>query len=278
IPTTALEGDNLQWLKDFFTRHHINVTDKGMHVDKNRKSFRKLWTTCPFIHASGVNNENDSYVLVYPDSYGFHCCHSSCNHRGWKEYREHYDGPAVWNSESPEKILGDPVSPAPRPDDGLMVVNWNDVTENIEWLVTDKIPLGAITLLAGEGGLGKSTAALDIGASVTTGRAFFNGQVAPLGDVVLFTAEDPDKVVKKRLRQQNANLDRFHKVDGKRLNGEKKYFDISDMQTLETAIQYWPETKLIIIDPVASYVSGIDTHKNADVRKVLTPLTDFAER
>jgi hypothetical protein len=167
---------------------------------------------------------------------------------------------------------------ANKQNDGLMVVDWNNVEEGVNWLWGNCIPLGGVTLFAGIGGLGKSTATIDFAAAITSGSSFPDGTPAPEGDVIMFSAEDANGPIKQRARQQGVNFNRFHKIEGQRVDGKTKYFDLSDLGVLQQALERWPSTKAIIIDPIASYVSGIDAHKNADVRRVMAPLTEFAEQ
>ena len=38
------------------------------------------------------------------------------------------------------------------------------------------------------------------------------------------------------------------------------------------------DCRLVVIDPVSAYLGGTDSHKNAEVRELLTPLADLASR
>src|SRR5262249_20237434 len=57
----------------------------------------------------------------------------------------------------------------------------------VKWLVPGRIPLGKVTLLAADGGAGKSTLTRHVAAAVTTGRASFGLDYAapPPGKVIL---------------------------------------------------------------------------------------------
>jgi putative DNA primase/helicase len=70
------------------------------------------------------------------------------------------------------------------------VVRLSDVrARRLEWLWPERIPLGKLTLLAGDPGLGKSFLSLDIASRVTTGRAWpddSRAKAAP-GSVVLLS-------------------------------------------------------------------------------------------
>src|SRR5262249_53133336 len=51
-----------------------------------------------------------------------------------------------------------------------------------------------------------------------------------------------------------------------------------DITKLENQLDQWPETRMIIVDPITAYLCGVDTHKTSDVRSVLGPLADMAAR
>jgi hypothetical protein len=51
-----------------------------------------------------------------------------------------------------------------------------------------------------------------------------------------------------------------------------------DIPALEEAIQQTPDCALVIVDPIASYMGKSDSHKNAEVRAVLTPVAKLAEK
>jgi putative DNA primase/helicase len=52
----------------------------------------------------------------------------------------------------------------------------------------------------------------------------------------------------------------------------------SDLATLEDAIANLGDVRLVIIDPVSSYLGKVDSHKNAEVRTVLEPIGEMASR
>lgn len=64
--------------------------------------------------------------------------------------------------------------------------------EQLDWLWPGRIPLGKLTLLAGDPGLGKSLVTLDIAARVSTGRSWPDCPLLaqPVGEVLLFNSED----------------------------------------------------------------------------------------
>src|SRR5690606_31680638 len=62
----------------------------------------------------------------------------------------------------------------------------------VDWLWPGRIPLGKLTLLAGDPGLGKSLLTLDLAARISRGAAWpcAEKSVAPTGSVILLSAED----------------------------------------------------------------------------------------
>jgi hypothetical protein len=59
-----------------------------------------------------------------------------------------------------------------------------------------------------------------------------------------------------------------------------EYFNLQrDLPALQQAILSQKDTKLVVIDPLSAYLGGrIDSHKDADVRSVLRPLVELAEK
>ena len=68
-------------------------------------------------------------------------------------------------------------------------------------------------------------------------------------------------------------------IDGVR-NGEKVAgFSLKPhLDVLARTLHDNPDIKLVTIDPLSACLEGVDTHKNADVRGVLKPLSDMAKR
>ena len=50
-----------------------------------------------------------------------------------------------------------------------------------------------------------------------------------------------------------------------------------DIEQLRHAVTKVPNCKLIIIDPISSYLEGVDTHKDAASRSALRPLAKLAD-
>src|SRR5208283_4537379 len=75
--------------------------------------------------------------------------------------------------------------------------------ENVRWLWSGRVPLGKITILQGDPGLGKSGIALDIASRTSTKQPMPDGSLSDLkqpADVLLLSAEDgPADTIRPRL-------------------------------------------------------------------------------
>lgn len=156
------------------------------------------------------------------------------------------------------------------------------VPEKIEWVWTGRLARGKHTCLAGEPGTGKSQLSIAIIAAVTTGGEWPCGEgQAPLGNAIILSAEDgaADTIV-PRLLAACADLSRVHVVSSVHdANGSWRTLNLqNDLDLLERKIAEIGDVALVVIDPVSSYLGKTDSHKNSEVRGVLEPLSDMAER
>lgn len=155
----------------------------------------------------------------------------------------------------------------------------------IQWLWRNRIPLGRITLFVGKPGCGKSFATTDVAARVSTGSRWPDGAECPLGSAIFITCEDdPHDTIRPRLDIHRADTKRIHLLSGvsRVLPGGKKtevMFTLADVAALESALQKTPDCKLVIIDPIGSFLGGrTDAHRDNEVRAVLAPVARLAEK
>jgi hypothetical protein len=155
--------------------------------------------------------------------------------------------------------------------------------EKIEWLWPGRIAIGKQTLIGGEPGLGKSQITAALAAAVTTGGAWpCDEGRAPLGSALILSAEDDaSDTIRPRLDAAGADVSAVHLISAVRQsdgNGRRTFNLQVDLALLEQAIKRIGNVRLVIIDPVSSYLGKTDSHKNADVRGTLEPLGDMASR
>ena len=149
----------------------------------------------------------------------------------------------------------------------------------INWIWGGWIAGGKFHLLGGVAGTGKTTIGLALVSSITTGGRFPDGSKAPKGNVVVWTGEDDVcDTLTPRLMAMGADLDKVHFIQCMKTGNQERPFEpSSDMPFLKDAIEKIGDVKVLIIDPIVSVVKG-DSHKNAEVRKDLTPLVQMAEQ
>jgi hypothetical protein len=151
----------------------------------------------------------------------------------------------------------------------------------VEWLWRDRIALGKLSLLCGQPGLGKTFLACDLAARVSQGEAFPDGTLPPNGEAAILTAEDgAGDTLRPRLDAAGADVARVHHIDGIRASDDKpRFVSLADhLPVVEDWLTVHPEVLLLIVDPISAFMGNGDSHKNAEVRAVLGPLAELAER
>jgi hypothetical protein len=155
------------------------------------------------------------------------------------------------------------------------------VPKRIEFLWQGRIARGKHTAIAGEPGNGKSQLSVYVAATVSRGGDWPCGEGrSPVGNVIIFNAEDgADDTVVPRLVAAGAVLGRIHIVNAVRQATGRRTFNLqSDLALLEQKIAEIGDVALVIIDPISSYMGKTDSHKNAEVRGALEPLSEMAAR
>jgi putative DNA primase/helicase len=173
-------------------------------------------------------------------------------------------------------------APPPKQRKGeLATVAASDVRPQIvEWLWKGWLPLGQLSLLAGLPGLGKTTLDIRLAAEITRGTLPGACYGTP-GTVLMASLEDAlAPVLVPRLMAAGADLTRVHfirirnELEGGALDLTRHLPEISDMSERLDA-------RFLIIDPLVATMpsgSGVSSNSDQDVRSVLAPLADIAER
>ncbi len=150
--------------------------------------------------------------------------------------------------------------------------------QEIDWLWNGWLARGRLHLLAGDVGVGKTTLALSLAATISTGRQFPDGTLAQPGDVLFWNAED-DAATSLLPRFLAWGGDRQRLVFAKQVRtrpGKVVSFDPArDFAALATTMHERPELALLVIDPLVSAIAG-DPDKNVATRRSLTALAELA--
>jgi putative DNA primase/helicase len=153
--------------------------------------------------------------------------------------------------------------------------------EPIEWLWPGRIARGKHTCIAGEPGAGKSQLSIAIISAITTGAEWPCGEGRAIqGSAIILSAEDGagDTIV-PRLHAAGADLGSVQIIEAVKGSGGKGRRDLqADLELLEKEITRIGDVVLVSIDPISSYMGKTDSHKNSEVRGVLEPIGEMAER
>ncbi|MDX1963221.1 MAG: AAA family ATPase [Pirellulales bacterium] len=159
----------------------------------------------------------------------------------------------------------------------------NDVQpEEITWLWPQRIACGKVTLISGDPGLGKSFISLDLATRVSLGSPWPDAPScsAPRGSVLILNAEDDAAdTIRPRLDCMGADVGHIYLLDAIRTGDQERQFCLRhDLDILEQAASGIEDCKLIIIDPISSYLAGVKQNDSGEIRQALDPLKGLAQR
>lgn len=150
-----------------------------------------------------------------------------------------------------------------------------------EWLWKGFFPVGELSILAGIQGIGKSLTAIDVIARVTSGRPWPDKSKCKEGSALILAAEDHiSNTIRPRLDASLSVPKHVMAILGApdRETGGIMPFDIfSNMPQMVNVLENMQRItglppRLVVIDPLTSYVGGIDSNRETQVRKVLFTL------
>ncbi len=153
--------------------------------------------------------------------------------------------------------------------------------ERVQWLWDGRIARGKLTVVDGDPGQGKSTLTTDLAARISTGTPLPGGTRTVPAAVVLLSAEDGvGDTIRPRLEAAGADTTRVFVFDSV-LDGEGTPRPPSipaDIPYVEALVSR-ERAVLVVIDPLMAFLgSGVDAHRDQDVRRALHSLAAVAER
>lgn len=156
----------------------------------------------------------------------------------------------------------------------------------IKWLWPGRIPLGHLTLIAGDPGVGKSTIATDIAARTsanlpwpdaetspqqfTSEHAILDGfPILPAQVVYLSAQEDLAATLLPRLEACGANTERIIATSDTP--------SIDDcLEQLSALLSHLSDCRLVVFDPLSAYLRQFESSRGQAARKTLEALTNLA--
>lgn len=189
-----------------------------------------------------------------------------------------------WRSRPRPPLAAVPSEPPARPDPPRPAGRQVVVTlassikpRPVRWLWPDRIPLGALTLLAGREGIGKSLVGVHLAAQLTRGTLPGSRYGKP-SRVLFATSEDAwEFTMVPRLLAADADLGMVGRVqvdDAGLTVGLTLPVDAERVG----AYMAGANVSLLVLDPLTSVMDGrIDAHRDREVRSALEPLGQLAE-
>lgn len=166
-----------------------------------------------------------------------------------------------------------------KPNHGIELVSAGSVRpERVAWASDHRVPLGMVTLLVGEGGLGKSMEVCRLAAGWSRGTIPGDLFGMPVSVAIASAEDHRAAVIVPRLQAAGADLERIHFVQ-QLVNGIATDIDIDgEVECLEKVLEA-AGVRVLIVDTVVAHIpSQHDTFKEQSVRRVLKPLHHMAER
>jgi hypothetical protein len=148
------------------------------------------------------------------------------------------------------------------------------------WMWEERLPLGAISLLVGREGGGKSTVGIDIAARLSHGTLAGDLYGQSKGSIIVATEDSWSKTINPRLSAVGADMTKVHKMGVKSAEGYGGgEFNLpEDNDELERLISE-NNIGFVLLDPMMSRLdSKLDTHKDQEVRQGLEPLAAVCDR
>ena len=168
---------------------------------------------------------------------------------------------------------------------GPTLVTLSDVEpERVSWLWPGRLPAGKLVVLDGDPAVGKSTVSVTLTAHVTTGEDWPDGSPCPAGNVLVLSAEDGlADTIRPRLDAAGADPSRVHALTELRYvdedgNSRSRSVTLADVASIEQAVTQHT-VRLVVVDVLMAYLPGrVDSHRDQDIRTVLSELAAMAER
>ncbi len=145
------------------------------------------------------------------------------------------------------------------------------------WLWHQRMAVGTLALIAGREGVGKSTLAYWLAAQVTRGLLPGEYRGQPRAVIVCATEDSWAHTIVPRLMAADADLDRVYRVAVSTSIGDTELSLPIDITAVGDAARE-VDAAVLLLDPLMSRLSAtLDTHRDAEVRQALEPLTKMLD-
>jgi hypothetical protein len=165
---------------------------------------------------------------------------------------------------------------------GAVVLQLSEVQrEEVRWRWPQRLPVGKLTILEGDPGTGKSYLSMAFATSVTRGDPLpgDDARYEPQRVLILSAEDGLADTIRPRLEDMGADLDLVSALTAiNDADGRERFPNLAeDLLSIEEVLALGGYG-LVIIDPINAYLRGVDGHRDTDIRSVLGPLAQVAER
>lgn len=179
--------------------------------------------------------------------------------------------------------LNTTIEPSPATEAAVLVQLASVEPERLTWLWEGRLPAGKIATIDGDPSVGKSTLSVDIAAHVSTGTPWPDGAPCAVGDVLILSAEDGlADTIRPRLDAAGGDPARVHALTAVRVAGDDGQLaerppTLADIAAITAAI-HRVNARLVVVDVMMAFLPGkVDSHKDQDIRAVLSRLSKMCE-
>lgn len=277
VQVAAAPSDRLDIDKLLQDRGILYTRDDTYQTNTGETATRWVLDACPW---NPAHDDRTAFIIRFPSgSIAAGCLHDSCAQNDYQTLKRLWNLPTSVGVEASDIVLP-PQSGVASRQAVLAITPASSIQPRpVEWLWPGKFPLGKLSILAGNGGNGKTFIALDLTARTSAGQCAPDGQPLRSGGVLFATGEDglADTIV-PRLIAHGADLRKVDFIEGIRVGTDLHLLDLlRHVEILREGLKSHPDTVLLVVDPISSFMGDIDTHKASDVRRVLSAVAKLAE-
>lgn len=252
---------------EYHEDRHAELVQRLM--SRGKRNSKGNWDARGICHSGS----GDKGVVYFPQSGAVTCnAEPKCDYFSILRSEGLPDG-HLPSEESANRSKPEKSKPEVTNDPALRFVRMADVeAKEVEWLWEPYIAIGALTILEGPPGVGKSTVMCAVASAVSNGKGAM-GITFPIGKVLLCSAEDAKAyVLRPRLDRSGADIEKIFALD------EPLTLDQAGRMKLEAAvIEYQP--LMVLFDPFFAYTGGkVDIHRANEMRDITAWLTGLAEK
>lgn len=164
------------------------------------------------------------------------------------------------------------------------VFSYNDLLEkardDLKWYVPGFLPEGAVTLLAGEAGSGKSFLALDLSIALATGRAAWHPGTCPPARVLYFCQDSSRFQLGKRVQSLTAHLSEEEKqLLNTNLAFNFSSFSLGSLSRMGILLEHYKNnvSHLIVLDVLTRYLPKMSDTSVTVIGPILTFFKEMVE-